>query len=938
MRAQSKAVGEFFVMGRTRMNRSSVVVGASLIAIGTSLMVAAPAHAQAAGQPNESPAEEAGAGETGNENEIVVTGSRIERAGFDQPTPTTVLGTAEIRQSAQQSLQQVLNEQPQVRNTVNPSATVANTGSGTAPVDLRGLGSSRTLTLVNGRRFVGNNNLNFVPINLVERVEVVTGGASAAWGSDAVAGVVNIILNDDLEGVTLGASSGISTRGDGFQYSVEGAFGTHFAGGNGHFMVGAEYLRNKGIGSRGMNSRPYFGADFVNIGNGQRELRPNVSTNLIVAGSPITFGGTILTGALAGRVFNPDGTIRVNEPNDALNVFETLILQSPLERLGSYARLSYDVGAAKFWVDAAYGRTNSNQPFLPDTAGAVLATSISASNPFLNTQIREQLAAAGQTSFLLGRLSRDTFFLTFDAERETREIAVGVDGELGSAWKYSAHFSRGDVKSQQRLENSSIPANFARALNAVNSNGQIVCAVNADADPSNNDPGCVPFNPFGEGAASAAATNYVRGTQSLESTTKLDSAAVEIQGDPFSLWAGPVTIAVGAEARWEKQSQQNGELDRANSATGGSIFGTTLFRNPVNGGFNVKEVFAEALVPLLDTDMAKFEVNGAARYSDYSRSGGIWSWKVGGTARLFESLLLRATRSRDIRAPNISELFSVGTLNLRVVNDRDRAGREGTPGYNPTPQIRLLSGGDPNLVPEISKTTTLGGSFSPNFLQGFNLSVDYYNIKIGRAIQVPDTADITLACAAGDAEACARVTRNASGTITEVRATFANIASLRTSGFDIEASYLLPMSRLSNLPGTLRFRALATYVKELVFETPSSSRDAVGSVGDTVLSGIPHWRGNFSATYQSDVIGLDARIRYVGGGKFDAAQTNIVNNSISARTYLDLGAQFKVTDQFTFFTHVRNVLDEDPPLMIQLGGANYDTIGRYFTTGVRLSF
>ena len=925
-------------MGILGINRGSLVFGASLMAIGTSLLAAAPAYAQAAGQPDETPAEEAGAGESGNEGEIVVTGSRIERAGFDQPTPTTVLGTAEIRQSAQQSLQQVLNEQPQVRNTVNPSGTVANTGSGTAPVDLRGLGSSRTLTLVNGRRFVGNNNLNFVPVNLVERVEVVTGGASAAWGSDAVAGVVNIILNDEFQGVTLGASSGISTRGDGFQYSLEGAFGTDFAGGNGHFMIGAEYVDNAGIGQRGMADRPFFGADFVNIGNGQRELRPDVNTNLIVAGSPITFGGTVLTGALAGRVFNPDGTIRAQQPGDALNVFETLIIQSPLERLGSYARLSYDVGAAEFWVDAAYGRTHSNQPFLPDTAGAVLATSISASNAFLRPEVRQQLANAGQTSFLLGRLSRDTFFLTFDAVRETMEGAVGVDGELGSGWKYSAHFSHGEVESKQRLENSSIPANFARALNAVVSNGQIVCAVNADANPANDDPACVPFNPFGEGAASPAAVAYVRGTQRLESTTKLDSAAVEIQGDPFSLWAGPVTVAVGAEARWEEQIQRNGELDRANSATGGSIFGTPLYRNPINGGFNVKEAFAEVLVPLLDSEVVEFEVNGAARYSDYSRSGGIWSWKVGGTARLFDSLLLRATRSRDIRAPNIAELFSVGTLNLRVVNDRDRAGREGTPGYNPTPQIRLLSGGDPNLVPEIGKTTTLGASFSPSFFQGFNLSVDYYDIEIERAIQVPDTQDITLACAAGDAESCARVTRNASGTITEVRATFANIANVRTSGFDIEASYLLPMSRFSTLPGNLRFRALATYVKELVFETPSNSRDAVGSVGDTIISGIPHWRANFSATYQSDSIGLDARVRYVGGGKFDEAQTNIVNNSIKARTYLDLGAQFKATDQFTFFTHVRNVFDRDSPLLIQLGGVNYDTIGRYFTAGVRLSF
>ncbi|MDT9598880.1 TonB-dependent receptor domain-containing protein [Sphingosinicella rhizophila] len=923
-------------------NRRRLTFGASMLAIGASFAAAAPAYAQTAGQPNDTPAEEAGAGESGNENEIVVTGSRIERAGFDQPTPTTVVGNTEIRQAAQPNLQQVLNEQPQIRNTSNPAGTVANTGSGTAPVDMRGLGTARTLTLVNGRRFIGDNNLNFVPTNLVERIELVTGGASAAWGSGAVAGVVNIILNDDLEGFSLGANTGISSRGDGFRYGFDGSFGTHFADGRGHFMVGAEYVRDKRIGPNGMNDRPWYGADFVNIGGGQLELQPNINNNLIVAGQPVTLGGTILTSSLAGQLFNPDGSLRPATAADAINVYETINVRSPLERIGSYARVSYDVGAgATIWADFAYGRTRVNQPFLPDTSA--IALNISATNPFLSQTIRDQLALAGDPGFLLGRLSGDALFLQFEAERETFEGAVGIEGSLGGGWKYDAHFSHGQIKSKQFMRNSAISANLARAVNAVQTPGGIVCAVNADANPANDDPACVAFNPFGVGAPSAAAIDYVTGTQSSFSTSKLDSAAVRLQGSPFSLWAGEVSVAFGAEARWEENIATNGELDRQGAS---SIFGTPLYRNPTSGRTNVKEGFGEILLPLLDTDQVKFELNGAARYSDYNRSGGIWSWKVGGTARLFDSLLLRATRSRDIRAPGIGELFSVSGLNIRNVVDLDPppGAVDGQNGYDATPTIRLLTGGNPNLVPEIGKTWTVGASVSPSFLRGFNLSVDYYDIKISGAIQAPDTRDLTLNCSQGDAEACARITRDpVTGTITEVRAQSANIASLQTNGIDIEASYLLPMSSISSLPGSLRFRVLANWTDKLLTQTPTcillnSCLQPIGSVGDTVVGGAPHWRGTFSTTYQSDALGLDLRVRYVGGGKFNEAQTNIVNNDISSRIYVDVGAQFKVMDKFTFFGNVRNLFDRDPPLAIQLGGTHYDTIGRYFTAGVKLDF
>jgi outer membrane receptor protein involved in Fe transport len=903
---------------------SASVAGAALLAASPALAQPPVDGAQADQAAAAPAAEEAG------EDTIVVTGSRIERKGFTAPTPTTVFGATELKQSASVNLQQALNDLPQLRNSVSPSQSQANTSAGTAPVELRGLGLARTLTLANGRRMVGdNNNLNFVPTNLVQRVEIVTGGASAAWGSGAVAGVVNIILNDDLEGLNLGAQSGISTRGDGFRYKVDGSYGVKFADGRGHFMIGAEYVDDKGIGIAGKSERPWFGAGLVNVGTtaaGPFELRRDVN-DFVAAGQPLTYGGAIITGALAGNAFSPDGTLHRVGPSDFMGLYgDNLIVASPVKRAGAYARASFDLGGATVWADLAYGRSEVHQPFLPDPANGVLVLSISANNAFLNPQVKQQLAAAGQASFLMTRFSRDAFFLTFDAKRENVQGTIGIDGSLGGSWKYSAYYSHGRLKNDQLVLNSSIPGNFAKAINAVTSGGSIVCAVNADAVTSNDDPACVPFNPFGDGAPSAAARAYVTGTQTSHSIDTLDMAEASVQGDPFSLWAGPVSVVAGVNSRWEKRVGSNEAIDRS------GIFGTPLFQAPVQGKFDVKEAFAETVVPLADSDALKVELNGAARYSDYSRSGGIWSWKLGGTARIAKAVLFRATRSRDIRAPSLGELFAVNSLTIRPVADPQSAQFTGRTGYNPNPSVTVLSGGNQALVPEAAKSWTVGGTFSPSFIPGLDLSIDYYDIQIAKAIDTPTPAAVVSLCAAGDAEACSRVTRDpVTGTLTQVRATAKNISQLRTSGFDFEAAYRMPLSRLfSSASGSLAFRALATRVTKL-------SNGVLGDVGDTVQGAMPKWRGTLSATYQNDLYSLDTRLRYAGGGKFNSAQ-NIVNNDINARIYVDVGAEIRPSQQFSFFLRVNNLLDRNPPLITTTYNPFYDLIGRYFTAGARVRF
>ena len=926
--------------------------GASLSALAAGSLVALPAVAQTTPEPDPAVEEQDAAGDAGEESTddtIVVTGSRIDRAGFDQPTPTTVFGEAQIEQSARQSLQMFLADQPQVRPTNLPTATIGSTTAGTAAVDLRGMGSGRTLVLLNGRRFVGEGNINFVPTSLVKRLDIVTGGASAAYGSGAVAGVVNIILDDELEGLSVGAQTSVSSRGDGEQYGLEASFGTVFANGNGHFMVGAEYLDDRGIPPIGRLKRNGTNPGGFVTANGERTLYEDIN------GRTSSEGGLITSGVLAGQVFNQDGTLRPFQGPDALgrggadasSVFDHTYLASPSKRFNAFARASYDLGSATVWAEGSYGKVKSHYVFFHDFSAP--AVTVQATNPFLSQTIRDQLAAAGQTSFTLGRLFTDILPMTFNGDRESIEGAIGINGNLGGSWKYGAHYSHGEIETRSALENSRLEPQFARALQAVSSGGQIVCAVNADASAANDDPACRPLNIFGQHNASQDAIDYVTDTQATNAIQKLDSTGLEVTGSPFSLWAGEVSVAAGVEARWEKQATTRDER----TLQGGFGFPVYTAGNDIAGKFNVKEVFAETVVPLLDIDAVKAEFNGAARYSDYSTSGGIWTWKAGGTIRLFDDLLLRATRSRDIRSPSIDQLFAVDRVTFATMVDQNPPASP-PPGYTATPAlVATHSGGNPLLTPEISKMWIVGATYSPSFLSGLRLSVDYYDVTITDALGTLGGSNLTLACRQGQQAACDKVVRDpVTQTVTEVFSNTQNIAEFTTSGVDMEVSYITRVGALlGSGTGTLNFRALGNYIRELVTDNGLTRLDNVGTVGD--LNGNPPFRGIFTVAYQEDVFGLNARVRYIDGGKYDkfadglrvapggsfvpGHSSVITNNDIDARTYVDIGMQVRPTDKFELSFNVTNLFDVDAPVSPQ-ASAHYEVMGTYFNFGVKVDF
>jgi len=870
-------------------------------------------------------APEEAAASSPSEEEVVVTGSRIQRSGFDAPTPTTVIGEAELALGNRPSVAQVLNDVPQFRPTSNPTTNAGGTNSGISTADMRGLGAVRTLTLLNGQRFSGAADLNTVPQSLIKRVDVVTGGASAAWGSGAVAGVVNIILNDDLTGWRMGVQTGVSSRGDGARYGADLAWGTDFAGGRGHFMVAGDYMKENGILSR--KERPNLEAGlFVHPTEGLKLVNDPNATQIYNGGSVLS-----LTAVPFNLVFNPDGSISrfplgsvtsggTTVGGGGQNTYDYVAVSAPYERVNAFARGSYDVSdSLKVWAQFSFHRMTGDYGLFPETA-ADASTLIRPDNAFLTAANRTQLAAAGVPgAFLLGRFLDDVGadrMLAFKYNRRNLEGAIGLEGSFGNGWKYKAYYDHGEIRIDQQVKNQRIKTRFANGVDSVLVGNTPTCRINADANPNNNDPDCVPINLFGNGNISAKAADWAFGDAHLIATIKLDAAGASLSGQPFATWAGPVDIAIGTDVRWEKQTTNY--VDPLSLANALSVLNSSA----TNGSFNVKEAFAEVNVPLLDAEgVAKLEVNGAARYSDYSTSGGIWSWKTGGTLRLVNDLLLRAVYSRDIRSPSIAEYFTTRSVGIGTVQDPFRGGAVQS-------NVTVYGGGNRNLTPEISHTMTIGGSYSPHFIRGFRLSVDYYDIDIDNVITSIPAQTLLAQCfakAPSDPTCGGVVVRKANGEIDTMTNTVRNLANYNTQGIDIEASY---RTALGN--GQLSFRALANHV----FHLQVDGVEVAGIVGGETAFSTPKWRGTGTIAFDNADFGANLRVRYVDGGTYNAQK--VIGGTNGSRTYVDIGLQAKV-GSFTLFGNVNNLFDRDPPLTPYIT-PNYDVIGRYVSGGVKLNF
>ncbi|WP_177185244.1 TonB-dependent receptor domain-containing protein [Sphingobium sp. YR768] len=924
--------------------------------------------------------------------DIIVTASRIARSGYTAPTPTTVVGQEFLEARAITNIGDALNRVPAFRAAVSPNAGgLGNSGAFLA--DLRGLGSTRTLVLLDRARLpqtivpglttsAGSTDLNVIPTVLIKNSDVVTGGASAAYGSDAIAGVVNFQIDDRFVGIKGSAQYSQTRYHDAKSKFATLAGGASFADGRGHLVVGFEYNDDGGTSiyntKRGWGREAWNTATLANrpAGTPNNVLGPNGNYY-----GTASSGGLILTaGPLQGLAFvrNNAGAVTTTTFNRGLsNLTASLDFFSPTalaaniaaginnlnpqqlrpeqSRFNAMAKLSFDVNdSLNFFVVPMYSNVRTEGAIIirRDGAGAGPALNIARDNVYLAQALTPaQLALVPAGGISLGYSGQDFGPSRRIIENELFRVQAGLKGDLGGSWKWDASYLYGQNISSVSIANTFNTANFRNAIDAVNLNGQIVCR-NASARAA----GCAPINILGSPDVSDVARSYILGTARGRGKTELNDFSANIQGEPFSTWAGPVSIGLGAEYRRESVQLSTDALSQVNAWSTGT--GITLPKVSQN----VKEAYVETIVPLAQ-DMAiarKIEFNGAARITDYSTSGRVVTWKAGLTWEVVEGLMFRTTRSRDIRAPNLIELFTPQTQSLPLPADP----RPGLP--RPSNSAGFVVGGNRDLTPEKSITQTIGVSWQPGFARALRLSADYYNIGIKDAITSSSPQNVVNNCflagtyTGNDWCSLLNFANNdpVSGELIGARGITANVAQFRTKGFDFQATYSQPLEDIG-LAGKLTANMLATHVLTFKSSVDVSTLfpngiDRAGQTGAQFNgpAGLPKWLVNFTLDYELGGFGLNANARWVSAsyqnnGLFGPDQdgynpvltTSITDNNIPAVAYLDLGLRyaFGSNKQFTVYFNVDNVFDKDPPLPAN-GSAYYDLMGRTYKGGVRFNF
>lgn len=912
----------------------------SALAVSTLAFVATGALAQT--QPAD--ADPSGQDVTTDVGEVVVTGSRIARAGFEAPTPVTVTTAEQLSQAQGSTLGDALRQLPSLTSSVGPRGAQTSGGQGGAFLNLRNLGGIRTLTLLDGRRFISQSgsglvDTNLFPQALVSRVEVVTGGASAAYGSDAVAGVVNFILDTRYEGFKGEIQGGVSDLGDGEEQKYSLTYGASLFGDRGHFIASAEYFRATEIPERLSREVAQRSCQIISLPAGSATLRDfacnvrvsNANFNGLItgpaafrgttfdaAGNPIPFNyGTLVTGS---TMVGGDGVIPQFAP-----------LSAGIDKQIAYSRFGYDLNDdTELFAEATVGQVDIG--YQVGSFSNVLgntALTIRRDNAFLPTSIRDRMTAT--QTLTLGKYLNELPKSQVSTRDNTYRLVAGISG-LFRGWDYNGYVELADARRRLTIEDDLILPNYFRATDAIldTVTGRVICRSEVGATP-----GCVPVNPFGTPTLTNAQRNYIVGTNYNLTGSFQRTAAFSVSGEPISTWAGPVSIAAGVEYRelGFDQIVDPGSI-APNFVTNGSGVYRVGNARPQEGEYNIREGFLETVIPLAEGQVwaDELELNAAVRFAHYSTSGEATTWKVGLSYQPIEGIRFRGTRSRDVRAPTLNELFQAGVTNfIPSIFDRVR-------GVTVT-NARQITLGNLDLENEEADTTTLGVVWSPSFLDGFNLSVDYYDIQIDGAITTPTPARIIDDCAAGVTSLCTRLIRDAAGNLLTVEVVPLNLQSFKTDGIDIEASYRVSLDDLAPaIGGDLTLRAIANYTGSYISQLRGGvEQDRVGETNTA-----PDWRAVYQANYSRGPLGLFVQARYVSEGVFDkfTAATDLRQIEIPGETLFDLGVTYDFAvngGDWTAFVNVNNLADNLPPELAPTAGG-FDPIGRYFRFGLRFKY
>ncbi|MBF7015250.1 TonB-dependent receptor (plasmid) [Novosphingobium resinovorum] len=891
--------------------------------------------------------------------DIIVTGSRLKTAGFDAPTPVSVITEVEIQRAAPATISDFVNQMPALSGSRTPRTTRGSISDGLAGgnfLNLRNLGLPRTLVLMNGKRvtpatLTGAADVNTLPSPLIKRVDVVTGGASAAWGSDAVAGVVNFVLDKEYEGIKGSVQGGITTLGDAGSNSMDLSFGKSFADGKGHILLSGQYSKTRQALYR---DRKWFNASKL-IPNPQANGTAAQPTYLAAPWSSILANdtGLVATGPLKGYYFDANGQLGgTNFPLGSVNsnyaygseaTYNRLYDQAqnsqattPMEQKSLYGRLSYELSdAISVYAEGTYARSSSSAKVASyQRTGSPVNVAID--NYYLPDDVRAAMVTAGITTLPVNIATANMGVIDNHISRENIRGLGGVEGEFGNGWKWDVSYQFGRVNSKIRAENMPIPGHYNLAVDAIadpNNPGQVICRSSLTA-PTN---GCVPMNPLGSQALSAEQLAYVTGTSAQDIRYTQQVASANIAGDILTLPAGPLSFAGGVEYRSEKAIAEADPISQASQFWAGN------FKN-FTGKYNVKEVYGEIGVPLLkDAPFARsLSLNLAGRLTDYSTSGSVVTWKAGGRYEPIDGLEFRVTRSRDIRAPNLQELFQPGLLTNQEVLDPQ----------NGNTRVRLVQtlSGNASLKPEKADTLTAGIVLRPAFAPGLRASVDYYDIKINDAITTNSAQTTINRCHDGLTEYCSGITRDGNGMLTAITLFPFNALEEQARGVDIEVSYTMPVGS-----GSLDMRVMANYVDKLDIVTPNAVIHRAGEVGNNTgaAEGVPSWRAVATVTYDRDPVTLQLKGRFISASRVDDAwgPTVLDKYKVPAIFYLDAYLGFKagsIAPGGEFFLAADNILNKAPPTVVFSDNANsvssgtnvyvYDVLGTSLRAGFRFQF
>ncbi len=1127
------------------MKTQSLRLMARSSAVAMALAALVPAS-QAAAQDDETLPAESDAASSGQGEAIVVTGSRIGRSTFTSTTPVTVIGADTIAALGQVNVGETLQTLPQNVSTASDTnvGLTANTDQpniGASIANLRGLNPAngvRTLTLVDTRRFVpsttgGGVDMNLIPSILVQSIETVTGGASAAYGTDALAGVVNVILDKQLDGIKAQIDYGQTFRGDGTSFHGALAYGTEFADGRGHFMIGGEYQDNGEVGdcvyarewcaeSPGAvlnadydtpGAANYGQAHYLRLDN---TAYTNYDLNGVLRG---TRTGRVNDPALRNITFTPDGTQAVEfdqgeytqgigfyarQGGDCLidcSLWSEVQLRPEVERASLFARADYEISdniTAIF--EASYGMRKSKVKGL--SLGPSSGSPIRADNAFLSgVTILDRLSGE---QILLTDLIDSTRTGTFpggegwepgvgdswatatnssqapgvdnlplviakhigivapgsrrtvSTDLETYRFMGGLEGDFelfGRSWSWDAYYQYGKTEQFAEIAGLRTNALFAAALDAVDEgmmrtmqqdedgnwivgsgtpNGNIVCRGTLVGPGPNPVPtantstpaswyehwnlpyadGCKPLNLLG-GNPDPEAIAYAYRPSQEDFDYAQHVVAFNVSGEVFDGWAGPIGLALGAEYRFEDGSAIHNTLDN------GVAVSDQGFGSDYAGDLKILEGYVETNIPLLrDIPLIQYlELNGAYRRTQQTNSDGITgqskdlgfdTWKISGNWEVTDWLRFRATRSRDVRAASFVDLY----FNQGKTAYGPTAGRIFSPwalnedGVAQGDFLEVLYPPNFQLSPEVGNTLTVGAVFQPTgALDGFRLSVDYYDITINDAIVVLDAQQTADACFNANV-GCDRLFTGLNGTgtsyadlsaaerqanqdgvvtmggtqgvgIESILRGATNVGEFKTSGFDIELLYRLPLDKLSSsMPGVLTFRGLATVTDSITVDLLAAGdggTEYVNQTGGTTFGGFaapPEYVLTGYLTYETGGFQITGDFRYipegiydirrcdVSRGECDSTDVNGINNNyVDSRLYTGLSAsyEFGLSGDSTaeIFMSVRNLFDVDPPKSPSGSGGRggmvdgtgsptnpvyYDTLGARWRAGVRVNF